>query len=621
LANKLVFKGGFFLNFSGRTRILAGMTLILCLVMALVIPVYAVSNQTVITFEIQGNTHIPVEKILGVVTNTKMGAPFDAKSVQLDAQAIMALGYFADVQVKTEDMLNGVKVVFEVFENPVFKEVLISGLNTVKPEEFNPFFSQKPGDVFNTATFKADLSKAIKFCQEKKGLWVQPKNPEKLSISADGIIKVELAELKYGTIKVLGLVKTKEIVVLRELSIKTGDIIRREVLQDDLARLMRLRIFDGVEPQLEMSSTPDSLDLILQFKEAQTGTFSFGVSYSETSQTWGGLLGYGESNLMGMGQNVALNLDFSVDDTASRQVEFSFNEPWLTSKHTSFGLSVWNSDSTITSTMGNWGITDSKYVSGQYYDEELVRTGIGVSLGQQLAKDVSGQLQLNFEKNTLKGYWDKDTDSDNETTDTWDGTSGQYYTMPSDTSFWDNSIKASLTKNKLMYIDSNFVNGGYKLSADYTVASHYLGGEYDYNKLVLDGRWFKPLGNDLVLGTHLQGTMLNGEYPDYDKLYLGGMYRLRGYSDKRYSDSNTENLVGDSYLLSNTELRYRIPNNKSLELVAFYDIGRMNSTDTVKSDYGLGFRFSIPMLGLIRLDQAWNIDGDKKLVFSLNELF
>ncbi len=617
------------MKFSGRNRILAGMTLILlCLGVALAIPARAESVPIVITFELQGNAHIPAEKVLGVITNTRMGAPFDAKSAQNDAQAIMDLGYFADVQVKTENMLNGVKVVFEVFENPIFKEVQISGLANVKPEELTPFFSQKAGDVFNTATFRADLGKAIKFCQEKKGLWIQPKNTRNLGISADGTVKVELVELKYGKIKISGLVKTQERVVTRELSIKTGDVIRRDVLQDDLARLMRLRIFDGVEPQLEMSEIPDSLDLTLQLKEAQTGNFSFGVSYSETTQTWGGLLGYGESNLMGTGQNLSLNLDYSLDDTENRQVEFSFSEPWLTDKHTSFGLSVWNSDSTITSTMNNWGFktgdvigTDSdgndiKYNSKNYYDEELVRTGFGISLGQQLAKNLNGQVQLNFEKNELKGWWDKDTSSSDETV-------SNSLPLPDDTDFWDNSIRLSLVQNKLLYADSNFVKGGYRLSVDNTTSTQYLGGAYDYNKLNLDGRWFTPITDNLVFGTRLQSTTISGDYPDYNALYLGGMYRLRGYSDRRYSDDTTKGLVGNSYLLSNTELRYRVPNNKSLEFVAFYDAGWMNNNDTgnVKSDYGVGLRISVPMLGLIRLDQAWNVDGDKKFIFSLGELF
>jgi len=603
------------LKFTTRIHILMGITLILCLGLTSLTTVSAESAPSIITFEIQGNTHIPAEKILGVITNTKMGALFDAQKVRLDVQAIMAMGYFADVQVKTDKMLDGVKIIFEVFENPLYKEVQISGLTRVKPETLQSFFTQKPGEVFNTETFKTNLSKAIKSCQETQGVWVQPRNSDKLGIDADGVVKIDLVELKYGKIKIQGLVKTKEKVVTRELSIKTGDIIDRNVLQDEISRLMRLRIFDGVDPQLEMSEIPDSLDLTLQFKEAQTGSFSFGVSYSETSQTWGGLLGYGESNLMGLAQNLSLDLNYSVQDTASRQVQFSFNEPWLSDNHTSFGLSVWNSDSVITSTMNCFGINDPNP-----YDIDLVRTGMSVSLGRQLAKDTTGQVKLNFEKNRLKDAWTTDTTSSDETSDN----SILSNLGPSLTEFWDNSAELIATKNKLVYQDSNFVNGGYRLSADYTVAGKYLGGAFNYNKSVLDGRWFKSLLPDLVLGTRLQAANISGDYPDYDSLYLGGMYRLRGYPDRRFSDSISQDIIGDTYLLSNTELRWRIPGNRNFELVGFYDIGAMKNLGDnthAKSDYGVGLRFNVPMLGLIRLDQAWNADGESRVVFSLGELF
>ena len=78
----------------------------------MVIPVKAESNPTVITFEIQGNTHIATEKILGVVSNTKMGSPLDPQMVQRDEQEIMALGYFTDVQVKTEKNVRWCKTYF-----------------------------------------------------------------------------------------------------------------------------------------------------------------------------------------------------------------------------------------------------------------------------------------------------------------------------------------------------------------------------------------------------------------------------------------------------------------------------------------------------------------------------
>lgn len=642
------------MNLLGRTHVLIGILLFLILVMALAIPVMAESNPNVLLFEVQGNQHIAVERILGVVSNTKMGAPLDPKLIQLDMQAIMALGYFTDVHVTTEKLLDGVKLVFEVVENPLFKDVKITGLTKVKPEEFKSFFSQKPGEVFNTITFKSDLSKAIKFCQEKKGLFIEPKNQNNIGISPTGDIKVELVELKYGKVKILGLVKTKEFIVRRELSIKEGEIIDSNLLKEEYLKLMRLRLFDGMDMRFEKSETPDSLDLVLEAKEAQTGSFSFGFSYSETTEEFGGLLGYSEANLMGLGQNLALDLNFS---ETSRNVQFSFLEPWLDQNHTSFGLSMWNTDSNISSTMGRW-ISDSVSTDMRYdptmdpntpavdgpkyrepdhkdgagnpdyipwdslpryynsvYDLDLIRTGLSLSSGRELWKDVRGNVRLNFEKNQIDKFWGANT------TIPFSLTNPMFNGGPME--FWDNSAELGLVKNKLSYQDRNFVDGGYQLSANYTVAGPYLGGAFDYSKTVLEGKWFKAITPNLVLGTRLQGALIEGDYPDYDALYLGGMYKLRGYEDRRFDNANTAQLIGDQYLLSNTELRYRLPSNKNLEFVLFYDAGQMTNGDshTLKSDYGVGFRYNIPFLGVLRIDRAWNRDGDGTTVFSLGEMF
>ncbi len=604
--------------------------------MAFIMPVKAESNPVVVVVEVEGNAHVPTEKILGVISKTRMGEPLDSRSVQTDMQAIMGIGYFTDVRVSTEKMLDGVKLIFEVVENPIFQEVQITGLTKVDLEELKPFFSQKPGEIFNRVTFREDLSKAIKYCQEKKGLYIEPKNLGANGISPDGIVKVELVELKFGKIKILGLVKTQEYVIRRELTIKEGEIIDGNLLREDYYKLMRLRLFDGLDIRFEKSENPDSMDLILEAKEARTGTFSFGFSYSERTQEFGGLLGFTESNLMGTGQNLALDVNIS---ETSRNVQFSFFEPWLDENHTSFGLSMWNADSSITSKMNRWILdpnakydpsnaaspadpANPNYASlptyyNSLYDMDLVKTGLSLSFGRNLWKDVTGRVYLSFEKNQIEDFL-PDNSSDSIA-------SNNPVFNHELLDFWDNSARLQLDKNKLIYQDSNFVTGGYELTGNYTVAGKYLGGAFDYSKTVLEGKWFHGITSDLVFGTRLQGGLINGDYPDYDALYLGGMYRLRGYDDRRYRDKTTAELIGTQYLLSNTELRYRFSGNKNVEVVLFYDVGGINngvdSSNVIKSDYGIGLRYMIPYLGVIRLDQAWNRDGDQRLVFSLGEIF
>ncbi|HYH04865.1 MAG TPA: BamA/TamA family outer membrane protein, partial [Bacillota bacterium] len=519
----------------------------------------------------------------------RIGETLNREALETDLQAIMGVGYFADVQVKAEKFLNGVKLIFTVIENPLFKEVRITGLTKVKPEELKTMFTQKSGEVFNTVTFKNDLEKITKHYREQKGLFLEPKL--KGGLTADGVINLEVIELKVGKIKIVGLEKTKEYVVRRELTIKEGEVFDTNLVKEDIYRIGRLRLFDSIDPKMEAGATPNTIDLVIELKEAATGSFQIGASYSETTNQMGGLLVFSEDNLMGLGQSISLDTNISED---GNNVSFNFIDPWLDNKGTSFQLSVWNSDSEITSTMNSWGFKpDAKDVNGalllpgEHYDLDLNRTGMLLSFGRRFWTDTTAKLKFNFEKNTIqKVYRDGDSNEDNN-----------YIKDVSEakhsTDFWDNSIGVELVKNKLQNDGRSFVKGGYQLKGSYSIAGPYLGGEYDYQSALLEGKWFRSLTPNLVLGTRLQGNFIHGDYPDYDRLYMGGMFKLRGYEDRRFDNSYTEDLIGSGYVLSNTELRYRLPANKSLEFVVFGDVGQITDSDSkgLKYDYGVGIRY------------------------------
>ncbi len=584
------------MKFLGRFRKVIPILIAMILMIVLVSSVTAQANPRIYMFDIQGNEKIPATEILGVVSNSKIGEPLDPKKVQSDMQSIMDLGYFSDVQVTTEKMFDGVKLSFVVVENPPFKEVKVTGLTKVKPEEVHQFFSQKEGEIFNTTTFGQDLMKLKNYCREKKGLFIESKTPG-VDLAPDGTVKLELVEMKYGKTVILGLVKTNEQVIRRELSIKEGDIIDYNELKEEYARLTRLRLFDSIDLRWEKSLDPEKMDLVIEVTEALTGSFEAGMSYGEESGDVGGFVKFTEGNLMGLGQSVSIDVSFDDD---SDNIKFSFYEPWLDDKHTSFGLSQWNSETEIDATMTSWndGLTEEQEI-------DLDRTGISLSFGRQFWKDTTARLKLNFEENKISKINEEDITLDPST-------------LKHPLEFWDNSAELELVRNKLVYADSQFVSGGHYLYGGYTKAGSLLGGEFDYDKYMLEGKWFKTLAPNLVWGTRIQGAYLTGDYPDYDALYLGGMYKLRGYDGNRFEDEETKKLIGDQTLLLNTELRYRLPSNKNVEFVLFYDAGQVNSHTA--DDYGVGMRVNIPFLGMLRFDQAWS-DSGREFVFSLGEMF
>jgi len=585
-----------------------GIVVIAAILLTVGLPAFADTTPKVLMIEVQGNSQVSSDKVLGEVTNTIIGGTLNATALQMDMQRIMATGYFANVQVNTEKFFDGVKVIFVVVENPVLKEIKISGLTNIKPEDILKHFRQKPGEVFNVTFFREDLSKALKAAQTEKGLFIEPRS-NNLNISSDGIVQVELVELKVGKIKITGLEKTKDFVVRRELTLKEGEVFDESKLKNDYMRLMQLRLFDNIEVKFEKSAIPEALDVVFEFVEAQTGSFNFGISYTQSTKEIGGLLTYSESNLMGLGQTLSLDLNLGEDED---EIRFTFQEPWLDEHHTSFTLSMWNSDAETTSTLSKW----SSNSVDDLYDMDLNRTGLSLSFGRPW-KNMTAKIKFNFERNEIEKYWKHDEDEPEK------GLPMTDLDLRS-TDFWNNSVELQLVKNRLVYKNRFSVKSGYQLSGSYSVAGGYIGGEFDYQTAMLEGKWFHSLSDNLVLATRLQGAYLTGDFPDYDALYLGGTNRLRGYRDRRYSDDSTMELIGTRYVLSNTELRYQLPFHKDMELVVFYDVGQVKnlSNDNVtKSDYGFGIRYNVPYLGMIRIDQAWNSDGDSRVVFGMQESF
>lgn len=567
-------------------------------------------GKKVLMMMVKGNDHIASDIILTEVESTSIGQPLNTAYLQKDIEAIKNIGYFSDVRVETEPFFDGIRVTFVVTENFIYNGMNIVGLTKVDPKEVTKDFTLKPGTVFNSRTLISDIQAATKRIQTEQGLLLSLKSEAGVDVSETGIVTVKMVELKVGEIKVQGLEKTQDQVVLRELSLKKGDLFDYNVLRRDCMRLSQLQLFDNVIPDIAQSRIEDSLDLTMTITEGLTGSFSAGVSYSEDTGNIGGLLEYSENNLMGLGQKITLNTTFDDD---GKEVLFSFSEPWLNKNHTSFGMSMWSSDNEFSSTMTSWG---SGFNLDTPYDLDLLRTGVSLSFGHPW-RDMTASIKFNFERNEIDDYY---AYGDSDEISLWND--ADLDLKPTD--FWNNSAELQLVKNNINYRSQFYAHDGYQWLINYLFAGGYLGGEFDYQKILFEYKWFYPFTDNLVFGTRVQGAYLDGEHPDYESLYLGGVNRLRGYHDKRFKNDKTKTLIGDAYAMGNAELRYRLPFNQNIELVTFADVGQIDNVygDTLTQyDYGAGVRVMLPFIGMIRFDYAWNKEGEKRLAFGIAETF
>ena len=92
-------------------------------------------------------------------------------------------------------------------------------------------------------------------------------------------------------IKVHGNVKTRDMVIRRELRIHPGDKFDGEKLRRSKERLQNLGYFEDISYDTEETKEPNKKNLIVDVKETKTGSFSFGGGYSTVDS----LVGFFES--------------------------------------------------------------------------------------------------------------------------------------------------------------------------------------------------------------------------------------------------------------------------------------------------------------------------------------
>ena len=137
-------------------------------------------NYVIRNVDVAGNRIVPSSAILKKVL-TSSGLPFNEDTVQIDAQSISAMGWFSDIQVRLKEVdpaeQTGVEagkqlvdVIFEVEENPVVKQLEVTGNTLVDNETIAKELRLQGGEIANTAIINYQLEKLMGD-YHKAGYW------------------------------------------------------------------------------------------------------------------------------------------------------------------------------------------------------------------------------------------------------------------------------------------------------------------------------------------------------------------------------------------------------------------------------------------------------------------
>lgn len=597
------------------------------LAMLLLVPATAARAQAQRVQEVQvrGNQRINRESILSVVS-TKPGDELSPERLERDRRAIEGLGWFNVVTVVLEN--GGQRVVFVVTEWPVVQQLQIPGSSIYTPEQIQAVTKTRSGQVFNVVDWMADLA-AIQKLYESKGHVVRiVDNRDQPDFTDKGILKAEIQELKVGkvilkwptreikdkqgnVVKTVEQHKTRDYVVLRELSQKPGALYNEQKVGDDAKKLNELGYFESARPSIEVAEDL-TVTITWTLTEKRTGQVSVGAGYSAREQLIG-RVELADQNLQGKGRSASISAEmgtFGGDGAPS--FEFQFHEPWLTKDHTSATIALYNKlvyrfSTDLGRVRGTGGDVD------RYFER---RAGGQISFGRPFQWPVT----IGFRAEHVK---------------TGDLPRGINLPVQNGNVFGVNVSRTITTRDDPQNpTEGHYIRGTAEFahaSMEKTNANNF--GDSFFSKYILDTRKYIPLKRYKskkyderrleaekmpVLALRFMAGATIGDIPYFEQFFIGGSETLRGYTEDRF--------WGNYMYLASVE--YRRPLMKRIVGVVFADVGDAFGSQSIfqftnrrlRTEFeqhsgirpygaiGVGLRVATP-IGPIRLDVGLGQEG------------
>jgi outer membrane protein insertion porin family len=572
--------------------------------------------QRIAEIVVRGNVNVPQEAILAKIS-AKPGLEFDQSLLNRDRAALRDMGFFSDVIPRIETTPQGVRIIYEVQEYPRISQVRITGNTVFSTDEILKVMRTQSGRLLNHNDLAADIE-AITRLYMQQGYLVNV-DPETVGPDRDDptVLNLPLREVTVEAVRVTGLRKTRERVVLREMRYtRPGALYNLEQIQRDLQRVYNTELFEDLSYKAEIGSDLSKVIVAVNAVERRTGLFSIGAAYNNRQQLVGFLEMF-ETNFRGLGQTVGVRLERGGPANASNY-EINFAEPWLDRRNTSLSVSVF--DKTLYRFSRGLFTADPGTIGDEDRYDERRRGGI-VTLSRPLSETTRAYVGLRTESVRSNSPAVLPT----ELFIKQDGTVS--------------ALSLRLTHNT-RDVDFDPATGGFDSFTFETaladmkdigtaIAGGFV-GQANFSKVSVDlRRYFSPQGRRRALADkrHVFAVRLYagksfGKLPFFEQFFLGGAESLRGYPEDRF--------WGENMVLFSME--YRAPLAQNLVGVLFVDAGdawggrygtikdfTQHSNFKPQVGAGIGIRVRTP-IGPLRLDYGFGSEGGRTH-FSIGNIF
>jgi len=555
---------------------------------------------------------------LGKVMQTKESSIFsfitnagnlDNDVLKTDIERLTAFYYdhgYIDVKIDepvVEREKDGLKVTIKIDEGDQFKVGKVDIRGDLLPDmtKARAKLSLAQGEVFRTSKLRDDISALTEIFGDEGYAFVNV-TPDTAVDQADKTVDVTYKVSKgpavtIDKIDITGNTKTRDKVIRRELRLQEQQRFSGSALRKSQERLRRLGYFEDVNITTRKADSEDRLDLLVDVKEASTGSFSAGAGIS-SGENFLFNVRLAENNLFGRGQRLVLNVDFG---QLRRNFSVDFTEPYFMDTELTAGVSLFK-----------W----------QVFFNQFTRGGTGAAVRFLYPLTALGLTDV-------AGYSLEDTRLGLEYRIEQADISDVSVTAPTIIQTEQGtSLTSSITPRLFRDTRSHPFDPTSGSMQDLSFEWAGLGGQSKFIKLEARGRWYYPFYKSPAWGTFVfafgsnlgYGFSYSGErdLPLFERYFPGGINSVRGY---RILSMGPQNIVstslaqgfardpigGSSQLIINNEIIFPIVESLGLKGVVFVDSGNAFAASDpldmsqMRVTSGAGLRWLSP-IGPLRIE-------------------
>ena len=404
---------------------------------------------------------------------------------------------------------------------------------------------------------------------------------------------------RIKNIIVVGNEKTRDIVILREMKTKIGDIYDPEKLEEDRNRILNLDLFNRVE--MQPMEAEDGIILLVIVTE-RWYIFPYPILFIN-ERDWSKVsYGFGlfHSNVRGMNNILNGALWFGYNPG----VHLIYSNPWIGGRHHFYyRLEAFS-----------YKVRSKSLRFAERFDQ--LHRNASVSFGKRWGYHTYASMTGGFRLVSVPAKYAPSMLSGTET--------DQYPSL--------GLAFRYDTRDLYEYPLSGWRIDLYATQNGFTAPIHYLRYGFDI-------RTYVPVSSAISLAVRTAVDLSVNPVPFYGKMFLGYSERIRGHFNQR--------LEGDNRALASLELRFPILPLRYVDLGRlfafmgpyardlpfglsaglFVDFGAvwnqevpLRSSDFLQG-YGMGLHFRVPYARVLRLELAFDEIGNREIIFDVGVWF